>query len=103
MLYLIAAGLRCSMCAGLHPRAASRRWPGIILFVQTFGDLVNFNPHIHVLAADGAFDVDGGFRVLPPTTPPRCWSGPGSASTCYRVSQVHDLIDAARIPRTIRD
>ena len=40
--------------------------PGVILFVQTFGDLVNFNPHIHVLAADGAFDADGGFRVLPP-------------------------------------
>jgi len=40
--------------------------PGIILFVQTFGDLVNFNPHIHVLAADGAFDADGLFSVLPP-------------------------------------
>ena len=40
--------------------------PDLILFVQTFGDLVNFNPHIHVLAADGAFDADGGFSVLPP-------------------------------------
>ena len=40
--------------------------PGLILFVQTFGDLVNFNPHIHVLAADGAFDAEGGFSVLPP-------------------------------------
>jgi len=29
------------------------------------GDLVNYNPHIHVLAADGAFDAEGGFRVLP--------------------------------------
>jgi len=34
--------------------------------VQTFGDLVNFNPHVHVLAADGAFDADGSFSVLPP-------------------------------------
>jgi hypothetical protein len=24
--------------------------PGLILFVQTFGDLVTFNPHVHVLA-----------------------------------------------------
>ena len=40
--------------------------PGLVLFVQTFGDLVNFNPHVHVLAADGAFDADGGFSVLPP-------------------------------------
>ena len=44
-------------------RPAAR--PGMILFVQTFGDLVNFNPHIHVHAADGVFDDDGTFRVLP--------------------------------------
>jgi hypothetical protein len=39
--------------------------PGLILFVQTFGDLVTFNPHIHVLAADGLFESDGTFVVLP--------------------------------------
>ena len=64
--------------------------PGLILFVQTFGDLVNFNPHIHVLSADGAFDADGGFTVLPPV--PRTTAcafaratrpaGAGSRSTC---------------------
>ena len=39
--------------------------PGLILFVQTFGDLLTFNPHIHALAADGAFRSDGVFVVLP--------------------------------------
>ncbi len=39
--------------------------PGLILFVQTFGDLANFNPHVHVLAADGAFLADGTFVPLP--------------------------------------
>jgi len=39
--------------------------PGLILFVQTFGDLVTFNPHIHVLAADGVFRADGVFVALP--------------------------------------
>jgi len=34
--------------------------------VQTFGDLVNFHPHIHVLAADGVFTPKGTFRVLAP-------------------------------------
>jgi len=34
--------------------------------VQTFGDLVNFNPHVHVLAADGVFRADGVFVELPP-------------------------------------
>lgn len=40
--------------------------PGFITFVQTFGDLVTFNPHIHVLCADGIFKDNGVFRVLPP-------------------------------------
>lgn len=35
--------------------------PGLILFIQTFGDLVTFNPHVHVLAADGVFRPDGVF------------------------------------------
>ena len=39
--------------------------PGVILFVQTFGDLANFNPHVHVLATDGAFRADGTFVALP--------------------------------------
>ncbi len=33
--------------------------------MQTFGDLANFNPHLHVLAADGAFLPDGRFVPLP--------------------------------------
>ncbi|MBI5909506.1 MAG: transposase [Betaproteobacteria bacterium] len=39
--------------------------PGLILFVQTFGDLVIFNLHIHVLAADGVFGADDTFTLLP--------------------------------------
>jgi hypothetical protein len=38
--------------------------PGFIAFVQTFGDLVTFNPHIHVLCANGMFKDNGVFRVL---------------------------------------
>jgi len=33
---------------------------------QTFGGLVNINPHLHVLAADGAFLADGRLIALPP-------------------------------------
>lgn len=39
--------------------------PGLVVYVQTFGDLVNFNPNLHVLAADGAFLPDGRFVALP--------------------------------------
>ncbi len=45
--------------------AAVEGRPGLILFVQTFGDLVTFNPHIHVLTADGIFRADGVFVALP--------------------------------------
>jgi hypothetical protein len=42
--------------------------PAFIEFVQTFGDLVNFHPHVHVhvLAVDGVFRADGAFLELPP-------------------------------------
>ena len=49
-----------------HPRAQ----PGFILFVQTFGDLVNFNPHVHALVADGVFETSGRFVPLPPVPEP---------------------------------
>lgn len=40
--------------------------PGLILFVQAVGDLANFNPHVHVLTADGGFRADGAFVPLSP-------------------------------------
>jgi hypothetical protein len=29
--------------------------PGAIIAVQTFGDFLNFNPHLHIIATDGCF------------------------------------------------
>ncbi|HUE87116.1 MAG TPA: transposase zinc-binding domain-containing protein, partial [Vicinamibacterales bacterium] len=46
--------------------ALPRARPGFILFVQTFGNLVNFNPHVHALVADGVFEASGRFIPLPP-------------------------------------
>jgi len=41
--------------------------PGAVIAVQTFGDLLGFNPHCHILVTDGCFYGDGGmFRVAPP-------------------------------------
>ncbi len=34
-------------------------------YAETFGDLANFNSHLHVLATDGAFRADGTFVALP--------------------------------------
>ncbi len=63
-------GELCRIAARLlleaYAQAAPGARPGLILFVQSFGDLANFNPHVPVLAADGAFLPDGRFVALPP-------------------------------------
>ncbi len=40
--------------------------PGAIAGIQTFGELIHFHPHIHVIATDGAYRPDGTFICLPP-------------------------------------
>ncbi|MBI4529688.1 MAG: transposase [Deltaproteobacteria bacterium] len=38
---------------------------GAVISIQTFGDLVNFHPHIHCLVTDGCYMPKGWFYVLP--------------------------------------
>jgi len=35
--------------------------PGVVMSIQTFGDLVNFHPHLHAVATEGCFDREGNF------------------------------------------
>jgi ssDNA-binding Zn-finger/Zn-ribbon topoisomerase 1 len=39
--------------------------PGVIGAIQTFGDLVHWHPHIHVLSSEGVFLPDGSLVALP--------------------------------------
>jgi hypothetical protein len=39
--------------------------PAIILTLHTFGEYLDFHPHIHALVADGLFTRDGQFHPLP--------------------------------------
>ncbi len=39
--------------------------PGAVIAIQTFGDLLGFNPHCHVLVTDGCFYGRGMLRVAP--------------------------------------
>jgi hypothetical protein len=39
--------------------------PGVVVSIQTFGDLVNFHPHLHCLVTDGCFMANDWFYVLP--------------------------------------
>ncbi|MBM3712591.1 MAG: transposase, partial [Actinobacteria bacterium] len=36
-------------------------FPAAICSIQTFGDMLGYNPHLHILCADGAFDDSGIF------------------------------------------
>jgi hypothetical protein len=39
--------------------------PGASKAVQTYGDLQNFNPHLHAIVSDGCFLDDGSFKMAP--------------------------------------
>ena len=36
--------------------------PGVVAVIQTFGDRINFHPHIHVLITEGGIAPDGAFH-----------------------------------------
>jgi len=39
--------------------------PGIVMCIHTFGEYLDFHPHLHALVADGLFTRDGRFHVMP--------------------------------------
>jgi len=39
--------------------------PGAVIAIQSFGDFLGFNPHLHILGTDGCFYGNGMFRVAP--------------------------------------
>ena len=39
--------------------------PGASIAVQTYGDFLNFNPHLHAIVFDGCFSKDGAFHMTP--------------------------------------
>jgi hypothetical protein len=43
--------------------------PGMVGAPQSFGDLINWHPHVHALTTDGAFAKDGTFLPMPDDPP----------------------------------
>jgi hypothetical protein len=39
--------------------------PGVVISIQTFGNLINFHPYLHCLVTDGCFMPNGWFYVFP--------------------------------------
>jgi hypothetical protein len=54
--------------------------PGMILAIHTFGEYMDFHPHLHALVADGLFTETGLFYVLP-----ECSLGPLNELFRHRV------------------
>jgi hypothetical protein len=46
----------------------SSQYPGASIAVHTYGDFLNFNPHLHAIVPDGCFLEGGGFRMAPRLT-----------------------------------
>jgi hypothetical protein len=39
--------------------------PGVVMTIHTFGEYLDFHPHLHAIVADGLFGEDGSFSVAP--------------------------------------
>jgi hypothetical protein len=39
--------------------------PGVMAAIQTFGDRINFHPHLHFLVTEGGVDEAGSFHLIP--------------------------------------
>jgi len=45
-----------------HTVTGHELMPGVVAVIQTFGDRINFHPHIHILATEGGTAPDGAFH-----------------------------------------
>jgi hypothetical protein len=64
--------------------------------VQTFGDYLNFHPHLHVLAASGLVDREGRFHVLPVEKgrgTEAFWTEPKPAGRARRAGRANQRIE----------
>jgi hypothetical protein len=50
--------------AGGVGNAAHDGAPAIVMAIHTFGEYLDFHPHLHALVADGLFDREGRFHVM---------------------------------------
>jgi hypothetical protein len=48
----------------LHTVTGLELMPGVVVVIQTFGDRINFHPHIHVLVTEGGTAPDGTFHCV---------------------------------------
>ena len=70
--------------------------PGMVASIQTFGGMLNFNPHVHALVTDGVLQKGGGF--LPLTQPDFA-----ALEELFRCLVLAALVKAERLSEGFRD
>ena len=65
--------------------------PGIVMAIHTFGEYLDFHPHLHALIADGLFMRSGMFHVLPET-------GLKPLEELFRARVITFLVDKGLLP-----
>jgi len=65
--------------------------PGAVMAIHTFGEYLDFHPHLHVLVADGLFVRGGWFHVLPET-------GVRPLEELFRARLITFLLDEGLLP-----
>jgi hypothetical protein len=80
---------KCSLLSEVLKQVTHRHWifsiakcednavPSASIVVQTYGDFLNFNPHLQTIVSDGCFLDDHGFRMAPGLRG-RIWKKPSS-------------------------
>ena len=65
--------------------------PGVVMTIHTFGEYLDFHPHLHAIVADGLFSDDGSFHVAP-TRDLR------PLENLFRARLLHMLVEKGRLP-----
>jgi len=83
-------------CYLKHGVSDEEAMPGAAIAVQTFGDFLNFNPHLHIIATDGCFVNDGNFmnRIVP---------NPDDLEIPFRCEVLYMLRREGKITNTVVD
>ncbi len=64
--------------------------PGMVVSIQTYGDLANWQPHLHTLVSAGVFDRQGEFTSL-------AWPPAGVAEELFRRRVIRLLVRRGRL------
>ena len=71
--YLLAFSCkRRHFCPSCHQKQAvgfEDAVPGAVIAVQSFGDFLGINSHLHVIGTDGCFYGNGSFKTCPTPNP----------------------------------